>query len=120
MSQGKGDKRRPGHGYENNYQKIFGNKKAVNSFQRFGTSREDSHRVHILEDIKPFKSPVTGEIISSRSQLRQHNRENGVTNSADYSGEFFKKKQNERTEAIRGNTDADRRHRIEIMREKLL
>ena len=118
---GKGSNRRPGNGYEENFEKIFGSdKKAVNSFQRFGASREDSHGIYIQCDLEPFQSPVTGEIISSRAQLRRHNKENGVTNSQDYSADYFEKKAKEREQAIRGNTDADRRHRLEIMREKLL
>jgi len=118
---GKGSKRRPGNNYEQNFEKIFGKgKKAVTSRKRFGNrDREAKSGVYIQSDIEPFRSPVTGEIISTRSQLRQHNKEHGVTNSQDYSASFFEKKQSERAEAIRGRTDADRRHRIEILREKM-
>ena len=117
---GKGSKRRPGKGYEKNYEKIFGAKKAVTSFKRYGgRPREKKSGVHIVEDIEPFKSPITGEIIASRSQLRQHQKEHGVTDARDYSGNFFERKARERQEAMNGRTAADRQNRIEILREKL-
>jgi hypothetical protein len=117
---GKGDKRRPGKGYEANFEKIWGKKKAVTSVKRFdGRPRESKSGIHIIEDIKPFKSPITGEIISSRSQLRQHHKEHGTTDSRDYSGSYFERKAQQREKAINGRTEADRRHRVDIMRELL-
>ena len=44
----------------------------------------------IMRDIKPFVSPIDGEVITTRPQLARHNREHGVTNSADYSPEYLK------------------------------
>jgi hypothetical protein len=35
----------------------------------------DSH--YVIEDIKPYKSMITGEVISSRSQHRKHLRQHG-------------------------------------------
>jgi hypothetical protein len=117
----KGSQRRPGDGYEKNYSKIFGkNKKAVTSRKIYGRRASDTRSgVAILEDIEPFKSPITGEVISSRSQLRQHNKEHGVTDSRDYSANFFERKAREREIAMNGRSAADRRHRIDILREKL-
>ena len=116
----KGSQRRPGKNYEKNYEAIFGKKKAITSSKRYGNRiREPKSGVHIIEDIEPFKSPITGEIISSRSQLRQHNRKHGVTDSRDYSASFFEKKAKEREIAMNGRSAADRRHRIDILREKL-
>jgi hypothetical protein len=116
---GKGSKRRPGNNYEANFEKIFGKKEAVTSFKRYGNrQREGRSGVHILPDITPFKSPVTGEIITTRSQLRQHNKDHGVTDSRDYSGEFFEKKTRERERAINGRTEQDHKDRIDILREQ--
>ena len=116
---GKGSKRRPGNNYEANFEKVFGKKKAVTSTKRFGgRQREGRSGVHILPDIDPFVSPVTGETITTRSQLRQHNKEHGVTDSRDYSGSFFEKKTREREQAINGRTENDHRDRINILREQ--
>ena len=116
----KGSNRRPGNGYEENYQKIFGDKKAETSFKRFGSrDREPKSGIYVISDIEPFQSPVTGEMITTRSQLKQHNKEHGVTNSQDYSAEYFERKTAERERAINGRTEQDRIDRINILRERL-
>ena len=68
---------------------------------------------HIMPDIEPFTSPVTGEVITSRSRLRVHNKEHGVTNSSDYSPQFLenKRKEREQQQARQG-----RNERIEIIK----
>ena len=71
--------------------------------------RPKSTSHHIMEDIKPFISPVDGSQISSRPQLEAHNRRHGVTNSADYSAEY-KRKVCERR--LREQERADRKDRI--------
>ena len=116
----KGSQRRPGDGYEKNYSKIFGkNKKAVTSRKVYGRRDSDSNSgVAIIEDIEPFVSPITGEVISSRSQLRQHNKAHGVTDSRDYSANYFEKKARERQESITGMTAKDKKDRIAILREQ--
>jgi hypothetical protein len=117
---GKGSKRRPGSNYAENFEKIFGkNKKAVTARKVYDRRNSASRSgVAIIEDIKPFKSPITGEIISSRSQLRQHHKEHGTTDARDYSANFFEKKQREREDAIRGRRASDRQDRINILREQ--
>lgn len=47
----------------------------------------------IIPPLKPFISPITGEEITNREQLRKHNRDHGVTNSADYSPEYMQNRQ---------------------------
>ena len=117
---GKGSKRRPGKNYEKNYEAIFGKKKAQTFYKRYGRRARDKRSgVHVVQDIEPFRSPITGEIISSRSQLRQHNKEHGVTDSRDYSPEYYQKKAQERIEKLHGKSADDQRNRIEIMRELL-
>lgn len=34
--------------------------------------------VYIIRDIQPFRSPVDRKVITSRSELREHNKRNGV------------------------------------------
>ncbi len=58
--------------------------------------------LQIMGDLQPFVSPVTGETIYTRSQLREHNRQHGVTNLADYGPDWFDKKAKERQQQIRG------------------
>lgn len=70
-------------------------------------ARETGKRLQIMGDITPFVSPVTGEVIHSRAQLREHNLKHGVTNIADYSPEFFAKKAKERNELLTGKSNRD-------------
>jgi hypothetical protein len=53
----------------------------------------------VMKPLKDFKSPIDGQVITSRSQLAQHNRKHGVTNSADYNGGYIERKANERNAA---------------------
>ncbi len=46
--------------------------------------RGKSHQV--MEDIEPFVSPVDGSIISSRKDLREHNRRNNVVQYEEDTG----------------------------------
>lgn len=46
-----------------------------------------------MGDIEPFVSPVTGEVIGGRRQLRDHNRQNNVTNVADYKETWSRQKE---------------------------
>ena len=53
--------------------------------------------VHEIQgDIEPFISPIDKSIISSRAQLREHNRRHNVTNAADYSPEFIAQRRRQR------------------------
>lgn len=52
--------------------------------------RPTSRQHMVMEDIKPFVSPIDGTIITTRPQLAKHQKEHGVTNSADYSPEYLK------------------------------
>ena len=72
-----------------------------------------SQATNILPDIEPFVSPVTGELITSRSRLRVHNKENNVTNSADFSPQYLEKVRKERE---REQYQQGRKERIEIMK----
>lgn len=66
---------------------------------------------HIQPDIEPFVSPVTRELITSRSKLREHNKVNNVTNAADYK-ETWKQWEKDRKNLIRNQ----RGDRIEALR----
>jgi hypothetical protein len=76
-------------------------------------------RHEIMVDIEPFVSPVDGSFISSRSQLREHNKRHGVTNIRDYGDGYFERKAHERNEVLQGKTPQSRKERIEALREAI-
>ena len=101
---GKGDKRRPGEGFEENYDRIFGKDRKIRS-ETLVYCKEQKKMIPKSEAIyenragfaihagfEEFRSTVDGSIISDRAQLAAHNRRNGVTNSSDYSPEYMAKK----------------------------
>ena len=69
--------------------------------------------------LEPFISPVTKELITSREQLRLHNKEHGITNSADYSDEYMAKKIKQREDRLNGNTHQAKTERIELIKRVL-
>ena len=70
-----------------------------------------------FKNLQPFKSPITGELITCPKQLREHNKRHGVTNIADYSKEHFKKKGQENVRQFHGNDKASKEHRIDILKQ---
>ena len=53
----------------------------------------------VMAPLQDFKSPIDGQIISTRAQLAEHNKRHGVTNSSDYSGGYIERKAKARNEA---------------------
>jgi hypothetical protein len=76
-------------------------------------ARENEARLQIMGDIEPFLSPVSGELITSRGQLREHNRRHGVTNAADYGPQWFERKAKEREALLTGKSN--KQDRIETI-----
>lgn len=70
-------------------------------------------------DIVDFVSPITRELITDRGQLRRHNKEHGVTNSADYSPEFMAKRSKARDDEMTGNTREARAERRELINQSM-
>lgn len=54
---------------------------------------------NVLPQIKEFTSPIDGQVISCRGQLRKHNAKHGVTNASDYSENYIKDKAYQRVNA---------------------
>lgn len=90
---GKGDKRRPGDDekFSSGYELAFGDKKPTRgSFiwdsaqgkmvpkEEYYYSQPQGNAPAVLEDIKPYKSMITGELITSRSKHREHLRQHGM------------------------------------------
>ena len=78
--------------------------------------RPEPSAPQVLPDIAPFRSPVTGEEITSRPQLREHNRRHGVTQhgeSGENDGEsYFRRANQVRLARERGQTPEARRDRL--------
>ena len=70
-------------------------------------------------DIEPFISPIDKRVISSRSHLRAHNAEHGVTDSRDYSHDFMLKRSGQRIAEMTGQTRAAKQERREIIIREL-
>lgn len=70
-------------------------------------------------NLEEFISPITKELIHDRRQLRNHNKQHGVTDSRDYSPEFMKKAEHARHDTMTGNTKAARAERVEIINQEL-
>ena len=128
MSKGSG--RRPGKGFEDKYDEIFGNKPIQRgSFvqdpetgklvPRGAFQRDDTNAPSVHGDIQDFVSPITREVISDRAQLRRHNREHGVTNSADYSESFMARRVEKRENERLGNNAQAKRERRDIIGAEL-
>lgn len=78
--------------------------------------REVPDAPYIQADIESFKSPIDGSIISSRAHLRAHNTRHGVTDSRDYSPEYYERAAKERKATLDGTSPKERQGRIETMK----
>lgn len=70
----------------------------------------------IMPDIPDFVSPVDGRVVNGRRGLREHNKDLGVTNVADYTNEW-KQAAAERAKFFSGDPSYDRPARIEALKE---
>ena len=81
--------------------------------------RPDGASATIQGDIEPFVSPISGKTITSRSLLRDHNREHGVTDSRDYSDSFLAGRSEQRVNEMTGNTSAAKQERRDLIMKEL-
>lgn len=81
--------------------------------------RSSNASATVQGDIEPFISPITGKTITSRSLLRDHNREHGVTDSRDYSGAYLAGRSEQRINEMTGKTHAARQERRELISREL-
>ena len=79
--------------------------------------RDDPSAPYVQGDIESFKSPIDGSIISDRAHLRAHNKRHGVTDSRDYSGEYFKSKAAERASILSSDNEKAKRARIDTLNQ---
>lgn len=78
--------------------------------------RPSAKSAYVMEDVKPFVSPVDGTVISSRPHLEAHNRRHGVTNSADFSDAYRKERAEQR---VRQQTREGKQERVNLIRGAL-
>lgn len=64
-------------------------------------------------DFESFVSPVDGSVIDDRGKLRKHMKEHGITQSSDYSPEYYAKKKKAREDALAGEGRAATQERKE-------
>jgi hypothetical protein len=107
---GKGDKRRQGDdkAFEAGHDAIFGNKprvrgsfiwdsargEMVDKNEYYANQPETSGGVIILDDIAPYKSMITGEMISSRSKHNAHLRQHNMVETANEQKYIAKRREN--------------------------
>ncbi len=126
----KGSKRRPGEGFDEGFDSIFGYKEPERGSWVWCSVRKklipkaeyvppDTKIIYVHGDIESFVSPITREVISDRKQLRDHMREHGVTNSADYSHDFMMKRSGERIAEMTGQTPQAKAERIDLLNQEL-
>lgn len=72
-------------------------------------------RLAIIPDIEPFISPVDGTVVTGRAALREHNRRHGVTNIADFKGQW-EREARERATFFKGDAKYDQKRRIEHLK----
>lgn len=72
--------------------------------------------IMIMPDIEDFVSPIDGRVVHGRRGLREHNKEHGVTNMADFTNEW-KDKAKERAKAFTPGAGYDKQRRIERLKE---
>jgi hypothetical protein len=65
----------------------------------FPNCRADFGFPSLMQDIKPFVSPIDGTEISSRSKLKAHEQKHGVKQAGDYKPGEIVREQKKRVEA---------------------
>ena len=131
----KGSKRRPENknAFDDSFDRIFGSgmPKRGSYVQDPDTGKLVPKSEYVPKEVKrrewaaihgpiePFVSPVDGTVISDRKQLREHNKRHGVTNTADYGPEWFKRKAEERNAHILGKSKEAKAARVEAIQKVL-
>ena len=93
--------------------------KLVTRDEYFANRSDDYDAPAVHGDMESFKSPITGEMITDRGQLRRHNREHGVTDSRDYSSDHFERAHNARQAEMLGTTREAKQERVDLIKRTL-
>jgi len=73
----------------------------------------------VLGSPEEFRSPIDGQMISDRGQLRRHNAKHGVTNIQDYGSGYFDRKASERQAILRGDSRAAKDERVDTIKRAI-
>jgi hypothetical protein len=117
--------------FGDNFEDIFGkfDKPKSGSFtqgadgkmvQRGAVERTGRGSADIMQPLKDFKSPIDGQIITSRQQLAEHNKRHGVTNSQDYNNGYIEKRADARNKAGEKYIKETRKQEVTTMVDKIL
>lgn len=87
------------------------------SRETFKRPENDTPAIH--GDIEAFVSPIDQTVVSGRKQLRQHMRDNGVTDSRDYSQDHYDKHATQRKQALNGELPEQRRERLDSIKRAI-
>lgn len=116
----KGSKRRVGVGFEDNFDKIFGSKKEREKKWAEEEPVEVRKRsIRRTQEFKEFVSPIDRKVVSCNGGLRKHNKKHGVTNTRDYGDKWFDRKHIERSDRLTGNTERQRKDRVNAVKDSL-
>lgn len=72
----------------------------------------ENNSAYVQGDIESFKSPIDGEVITTRKQLAEHNRRHGVTDSRDYSRGYIESRARQRHQKTIAQDSAGKRQRV--------
>jgi hypothetical protein len=118
--------------YETGFDTAFGAPKTVKSggytqcpktgkmVPRGTISRTSVNAPSVLRAIEEFKSPIDGQMISSRSQLAAHNKKHGVTNASDYSEGYIEGRAKARVNAGNKYVKESRKEDVTTMVDTIL
>ena len=84
------------------WRQVWNEQEGKSDFIPIDEAAHKASSVAIHGPIEPFVSPVDGTVISSRKQLRDHNKRNNVVNVSEFSDEFIAKKREERERIFKG------------------
>ncbi len=79
-------------------------------------SEQVEHHHFVRGDIQEFKSPITGEIIQSRSDLRRHMKTHGVIQTAELDQKEMARKSQDRRLMAAGIHPKQKAARIDALR----
>ncbi len=119
--------------FNSNFEKIFGSEEerqkkregekieAEKNWRYWQTaSAETSNKsASVQKNLKEFKSPIDGSIISCHSQLRDHNKKHGVTDIRDYENQHFETRGKEMYKEKIGDNPQAKKERQQLIEHNL-
>jgi len=109
--------------YASNYDRIFGTaeeRKAKASKEQAQMAKEvKKNKSASVQVFETFISPIDGQPVSNRAELKAHNKRHGVTNMSDYGEGYFAKRRAEKHQEMLGNTPQAKEERRQLIEQQL-